>query len=178
MTCNVSSTMSGAFVALTAVTLLAVPTACTRGEQTADEGEETLGLGRIPSQVMATLTARFPGAEIQQWTREEEDGVVLYDFEFLQQGQKLEADIREDGSIHNWEREIPADELTEAVVAAVESEYPGFTHREIMAITAVVEGVETLEGYEIVFEAADGTAIEVMVTPEGVIAERDTVESG
>jgi uncharacterized membrane protein YkoI len=55
---------------------------------------------------MAKLRARFPEAEIQQWTREEEDGVVLYDIEFRQQGRKFEADIKEDGAIDNWEREI------------------------------------------------------------------------
>jgi hypothetical protein len=177
MTHGTSPTMRAALLALLAGTL-AAPTACTPADRAAEEGAATLDQTQIPSQVMATLNARFPGAEIQQATREEEDSVVLYDIEFMQEGRKLEADIREDGSIHNWERAIAADSLPEVVKAAVERESPGSTLREMMAITAVTEGGETLEGYEIVFRAADGRIIEVTVAPDGVIAERDTVESG
>lgn len=171
------SAMRGAFLAVVTGLLLA-PIACTRVEERGERSEDTLDLDQIPGQVTAALNARFPGAEIQQWTREEEDGIVIYDFEFLQQGRKREADIGEDGTIHNWESEIAAEELPDAVTAAVETEYPGSTYREIMAITAVVEGAEALEGYEIVFEAADGAVIEVTVAPDGAILERDTMESG
>ncbi|MDH3292178.1 MAG: hypothetical protein OEO20_11080 [Gemmatimonadota bacterium] len=134
--------------------------------------KDTLDLDKIPQQVMDALRARFPRAEIRQWTREEEDDIVLYDIEFTQQGRKLEADIKEDGTIHNWEREIAADDLPASVRTAVEREYPESTLEEVMAITAVTEGTEALEGYEIVLETADGKEIEVTVAPDGTILER------
>jgi hypothetical protein len=140
--------------------------------------EETLRIGQIPAQVMAALQARFPEAEIRESTREEEDGVVLYDIEFQQQGRKFEADIKEDGTIDNWEMEIPATDLPEVVMSVVRSKYPESTIQEVMAVTVVKEGNEALEGYEIVLETADATGVEITVAPDGTILEEDTGEPG
>ncbi len=86
--------------------------------------KDTLDLARIPARVMDVLRARFPEAEIRQWTREEEDGVVLYDIEFTQEARKFEADIKEDGTIHNWELEIAVNDLPRAVREAVARSIP------------------------------------------------------
>ncbi len=138
---------------------------------------DTLSLEQIPSQVMDALMARFPQAEIHLWTREEEDEIVIYDIEFTQQGRKFEADIKEGGTIHNWEREITADDLPEVVKAVVENRYAESVLKEIMAITAVTEGTEALEGYEIVLVTADEQEIEVTVAPDGTILEEDPGET-
>ena len=45
------------------------------------------------------------------------------------------------------------------------------TMKEIMAITAINDGKEALEGYEIVLETADKKDVEVMVAPGGKILE-------
>jgi len=132
-------------------------------------------LDQIPAQVMAALKTKFPEAVIQQWTREEEDGVVLYDIEFEQQGRKFEADIKEDGTIDNWEREVAAADLPAVVMSVVRGKYPRSTIQEIMAITLVEGAKETLEGYEIVLETAD-TRHEVTVAPDGTILEEDSGE--
>ena len=125
----------------------------------------------IPKAVMDALKAKFPQARIQVWTMEQEGGLVLYDIEFTQQGRKFEADVIADGTIHNWEREIVAEDLPEAVTATVEHRYAGSTMKEIMAITAVDEGDEALEGYEIVLDTADGTEVEITVAPDGAVLE-------
>ena len=87
--------------------------------------------------------------------RKRSDIVVFYDIEFRQQGRKFEADIKEDGTIHNWEREITVGDLPEVVMSVVANKYPESTITEIMAITAVTVGTEALEGYEIILETAD-----------------------
>ena len=133
-------------------------------------------VSQIPKAVMDALRARFPQAEIRVWTREEEEGVVLYDIEFTQQGRNFEADIIEDGTIHNWEREIGAEDLPQVVKEAVQSKYPAATIKEIMAITAVEAGNEALEGYEIVLDTADGRAVEITVAPDGTILEEGPAE--
>lgn len=162
--------VSGVFVAgLVAASVLAAPAVHA-------QVRDTLDLDKIPKQVMDALKARFPQAEIHQWTREEENDVVLYDIEFKQQGRKFEADIKEDGTIHNWEREIAAGDLPEVVKAAVDNRYPESTIKEIMAITAVTAGTEALEGYEIILETADEKEIEVTVAPDGTIMEEDPGE--
>jgi hypothetical protein len=42
---------------------------------------------------------------------EHEGDVVIYDFEFEQDGRNFEADIREDGTIHNWEQQVAVRDL-------------------------------------------------------------------
>jgi hypothetical protein len=59
---------------------------------------------QIPQKVMDGLKAKFPNPEIDKWTKEKEGESVVYDIEFKQGGQQLEADIREDGTMHNWEK--------------------------------------------------------------------------
>ncbi|MGH7560217.1 MAG: hypothetical protein ACRENB_04270 [Gemmatimonadales bacterium] len=146
--------------------LLVVPAPIARAQE-----KSKLGLDKIPPKVMNTLKTRFPGAEIAKWTREEEDGVVIFDFEFRVNGRNFEADIREDGGIHNWEQAITPRELPDAVTQAVERRYPRSTLREIMRITAVKIGKESLEGYEIVLATADRKDVEVTVSPTGKILE-------
>ncbi|NIM97029.1 MAG: hypothetical protein GTO24_02755 [candidate division Zixibacteria bacterium] len=133
-------------------------------------------LDKIPKVVMDALKAKFPDAQIHEWTKEKEGDIVVYDIEFKQQDRKFEADIKEDGTIHNWEKEIAAGDLPESVKKAVEEKYPKSTHKEIMEITAVKEGKDVLEGYEIVLETADIKEVEVTVTLDGRILEESGEE--
>ncbi len=138
--------------------------------------QEKPNLEGIPKSVIDALQTKFPKAEILKWTKEREGDFVIYDFEFEQEGRKLEADIKEDGTIHNWEREIAAADLPDAVRKAVEDKYPNHTALEVMAITAVTDGKDALEGFEIVLRTAAGKEIEVTVAPDGKILEDSSDE--
>jgi hypothetical protein len=142
----------------------------------AQDKKDPLDVDKIPRKVMYTLKTRFPRAEIHKWTKEKEGDVVIYDIEFTQRKQKYEADIKEDGTIHNWEMEIPAKDVPEAVKAAVDKKYPKAAWKEIMQITEVKNGKEVLEGFEIVLETADKKEVEVTVAPDGKILEDSTAE--
>lgn len=133
------------------------------------------GGAQIPKVVMDALTARFPKAIVETWTREEEKGTVIYDIEFRQGGRKGEADIRQDGTFVNWEEAIPASELPGAVRRAVDGKYPGSRIVELMRITAVTDGKEALEGYEITLETAGKKTVELTVAPDGRIVEESAV---
>jgi hypothetical protein len=135
------------------------------------KAEADLKLDKIPQVVMNALKAKFPNAEIHKWTKEKEGDIVVYDIEFKQQNQKFEADIKEDGSIHNWEKEITAEDLPVAAMKTVETKYSQSTIKEIMEITAVTEGKDALEGYEIVLETPNKKDVEIMVAPNGKILE-------
>ncbi len=136
---------------------------------------EDLRLDKIPKLVIDALKTKFPQAEIHKWTKEQEGNIVVYDIEFEQVGRKFEADIKEDGTIHNWEKAIGIEDLPEAVKKSVGEKYPNSTLKEIMEITAVIDGRDTLEGYEIVLQTAEMKEVEVMVAPDGKILE-DTGE--
>lgn len=130
-------------------------------------------LDKIPKAVMDTLKSKFAKAEITKWTKETENGTVVYDIEFTQEGRKCEMDIKEDGTIINIERAIEAKDLPEAVTKAIDKKYANSKLKEIMEIKAGKE--EKLEGYEVVLETADKKSVEVTVAPDGKIVE-DTGE--
>ncbi len=126
---------------------------------------------QIPKKVMDGLRAKFPNAQIDKWTREEEGDIFVYDIEFKQEEQKFEADIKEDGTIHNWEKAIVAKNLPVAVRKTVEKKYPKAAIVEIMEITAVKDGKDLLEGYEIVLKTHDKKDVEVTMAPDGKVLE-------
>jgi hypothetical protein len=136
-----------------------------------NKAADDLQLDEIPQIVMNGLKAKFPQAEIHRWAKEKEGDIIIYDFEFKQAGRNFEADIKVDGSIHNWEKAIEITDLSEAAKKAVETKYPESAMKEIMEITAVTDGEDALEGYEIVLETADMKEVEVTVAPDGEIIE-------
>ncbi len=141
----------------------------------AQEGDKP-DLGDVPTPVLDGLKARFPHADVQKWSKEREGEIVVYDFEFNQDGRKLEADVREDGTLYNWEKAIAAEELPASVREAAGERYPDASIREIMEITAVKDGKEELEGYEIVMETGDNEEVEIMVAADGEILEDSSEE--
>jgi hypothetical protein len=138
--------------------------------------EEAVPLDKIPKAVKDALLSKFPKAKIDKCTRAKEGGAVVYDIEFHQQnGRKAEADIKEDGTWINYEKEIDAKDLPKAVRDAIEKKYPKSTLKEIMAETEVKGKDEKLSAYEVVLETADKKKLEVRVSPGGKILE-DTSE--
>jgi len=125
----------------------------------------------VPETVMKGLKARFPHSEITKWTKEQEGEMVIYDFEFTQEGHRLEADVKEDGSIHNWEKEVSPQDLPAAVTKTVSALYPGSTMKEAMLVTEVEDGTDEPEGYEILLRTSDGREVEVAVSPGGEVLE-------
>lgn len=125
----------------------------------------------IPDIVMDALKTKFPDAKIQKWEKEDEDDLVLYDIEFKKGDSKFEADIREDGTIHNWEKEIEAANLPEAIKKLIEDEYPDAELEEIMEISTIQEGNDVLEEYELVLRLADEQKIEITLAPDGQLLE-------
>ena len=85
----------------------------------APAGNEPKDLDKIPKPVLETLKAKFPAAKIQKWSKEVEGGKVVYDIEFKLDGRKAEADILEDGTLHNFEKEFDARDLPKAVTEAI-----------------------------------------------------------
>jgi hypothetical protein len=126
---------------------------------------------QMPKRIMDGLKAKFPRAEVDKWTKEKEDDNFIYDIEFKQGGQKFEADIKEDGTIYNWEKAIADKDLPAAVRKAVEKKYPKASMKEIMEITTVKNGRDELEGYEIVLKTGGKKDVEVTVAPDGTILE-------
>ena len=135
------------------------------------QNKDKLNLDKIPKKVMDALQAKFPMPKITKWTKEKEAGDIVYDIEFQYKGRNYEADIKEDGTIVNYEREIAAKDLPAAVSRAVQARYPKSTLKEVMEMFDVHGKDEKLHGYEIVLQTADRKEVEVTVAPDGKILE-------
>jgi hypothetical protein len=154
----------GVFAVLVAVVFV-LPAALTCA------GDEPKDLDKIPKAVMDALKAKFPNARIDKWTKEKEDGKVVYDIEFKQDGRKAEADITEDGTILNFEKEFDAKDLPRAVTEAVQKKYPRSKLIEVMELTDIKGKKEVHGGFEIIVETADKKKVEVTVAKDGKIRE-------
>lgn len=131
---------------------------------------------KIPNKVMEGLKGKFPHPVIENWTREKEGGMVLYDIEFKQEGQKFEADIKEDGSIDNWEKAIQSKDLPTAVRNAVGKKYPNSSIKEVMQTMVIKNGKDQLEGYEITLRTDSKKHVEVTIAPDGNMLEDSGVK--
>lgn len=139
--------------------------------------EETITQEQIPSAVMNAVRAKFPTAKIEKSAREKENGVVIYDLEFTQNGRKTEADIREDGSYINYELAIPANTLPKVVRAAVGKHARGATIKEVMEETAVDGQDEKRSAYEVVLVGPSKDEFELRLAPDGKVLEDSRTEA-
>jgi hypothetical protein len=151
--------------------LLFLLAAVSHAREDKDKEKDKLDLDKIPKKVMDALKAKFPKAKIHKWTKEKEAGAVVYDIEFKQGDQKFEADIKEDGTIVNYEEEVQAKDLPAAVKKTVDKKYPKAKLKEIMKITDIKDKKEVRGGYEIVLETADKKEVEITVADDGKVLE-------
>ena len=135
----------------------------------ADAGaqDEPVAAGKLPQKVMATLKARFPGASITTATKTVENGGIVYDVEMTRNGRKHEMDVREDGSIVNFENEIGVKDLPRAVIEAVNAAYPQCTITEAMEVMVIKNQKDTVEEYEVLIVTAGKKELELTVSPDG-----------
>ena len=82
-------------------------------------------------------------------------------------GRKHEMDVKEDGTIVNFENEIAVTDLPAAVVAAVKAKYPKCTIKEAMEVMVIKDKKDVIEEYEVVIETADKKEVELAVSPDG-----------
>src|SRR5262245_57333559 len=133
--------------------------------------DERVPADKLPQKVAATLKAKFPGATITTATKTRENGEVIYDVEMTRAGRKHEMDVREDGSIVNFETEIAIKDLPRAVTAGITARYPHCTFKESMQVMEIKDGKDTVVEYEVLIVTADKKDLELTVSPDGKIKE-------
>ena len=129
--------------------------------------EKKISLDKVPKEVMESVKARFPGAEISSVEKETEDGEVVYDFELKHEGRKYEMDIKADGTITEIEKEVAAKDVPESVTNALKAKYPNATIKEVMEVNKVKGKEEKPDHYEITIVTADNKKLEVEVSLDG-----------
>jgi uncharacterized membrane protein YkoI len=129
--------------------------------------DKKIALDKVPKEVMDSVKARFPGAEVTSVEKETEDGEVVYDFELKHEGRKYEMDIKADGTITEIEKEVAAKDVPEAVTNALKAKYPNATIKEVMEVNKVKGKEEKPDHYEVTIVTADNKKMEVEVSLDG-----------
>lgn len=129
--------------------------------------DEKVDIDKLPMRVSETLKARFPGAQITTATKTLENGDVIYDIEMTRRGRKHEMDVKEDGTIVNFENQIAVSALPAAVAAAVRAMYPKCTIKEAMETMVIKDNKDIVDEYEVLILTAEKKELELAVSPDG-----------
>ena len=139
--------------------------------------EETIAIDKLPKEVTAAIQKRFSGHEIQSAAKEADDGKVLYEVILNKDGKKTEVSLTAAGVITEIEEQLEAKDLPKPVAKALEDKFPKATYEKIESEIKVVDGKETLEGYEVKLVDQNKKRWEVEILPDGKIKEASEIKS-
>jgi uncharacterized membrane protein YkoI len=131
-------------------------------EQEDDEGDLTIG--QVPQPARAALLKLAGPAEITEAEQEKEDGVLVYEAEWVLKGAKHEAAVTADGALIEIEETIPPEAAPAAVRAAIAKHFGPNAKVVIEKKMVVVYEVEA---------RVDGKERELLVFPTGRVHEED-----
>jgi len=103
---------------------------------------------KLPDPVEKAFRALFPAAEIHKVDAEEEDGVMVYDFEFRDGDNEKESDITADGT------------MLESTLVVVPEAIPAAALKSIRA-TAKGADMKRLEQIKLSYETKDGKVVKL-----------------
>jgi hypothetical protein len=129
--------------------------------------EEKVSVDKLPAAVKKTLKRKFPKAEIEKATKEVEDGNTVYEVELEIKDRSVDVSLKADGTILEIEREVPADELPEAVRKKLAARYP---KAKIEKAEEVTKGEDGPVRYEVAITT------EVVLTAKGKIVQAEEEE--
>jgi hypothetical protein len=129
--------------------------------------EEKVSVDKLPAAVKKALKRKFPKAEIEKATKEVEDGNTVYEVELEIKDRSVDVSLKADGTILEIEREVPADELPEAVRKKLAASYP---KAKIEKAEEVTKGEDGPVRYEVAITT------EVVLTANGKIVQAEEEE--
>jgi hypothetical protein len=126
--------------------------------------EEKVSVDKLPAAVKKALKRKFPKAEIEKATKEVEDGNTVYEVELEIKDRSVDVSLKADGTILEIEREVPADELPEAVRKKLAARYP---KAKIEKAEEITKGEDGPVRYEVAITT------EVVLTANGKIVQAE-----
>lgn len=151
------------------LTALVLPGVIARG------ADKKISKQDVPAKVMDSINSRFPNADVTGIEKENENGGVVYDFELKHDGHKYEADVKEDGTITEIEKEVAAKDLPPALSHSIKAKYPDATIKEVMEVNKVTGTQEKPIHYEATISTG-GKEKEVVVSLDGKAVKEEADE--
>jgi len=164
--------MTVRLLAAVAAIALAVPAAAQQAQQgTAVQqqgvggGETRIEMSRVPQAVMQAAERAVSGVQWSYAQTEQEDGRTVYEIGGENaQGQLVEVDVLEDGTIEEIERQITMQDVPQQVQQALQREVQGF--RPSLIETSERDGQVAMYEFE---GTADGQETVVEIAPDGSV---------
>jgi hypothetical protein len=125
--------------------------------------EQSLKKKDVPRAVLEAFQKAYPKATVKGFSREVEEGKVLYEVESVEGKIHRDISYNPDGSVITLEETLPVSELPEAVRSSMKTDYPQAT---ITRCEKVTEG-QTVK-YELAIHSGQ-TKSEVVFDAEGKI---------
>lgn len=124
----------------------------------------------LPDAVKAAIDAKYPKAVIEE-SKEEKEGLTVYEVEFEQNEQETELTISPDGTIMEKEAEVAMSDLPEAIKAAITKAAEGGEVKEVKEeVTYWVVTLTKLETPKVTYRAEvikDGKESDVKIASDG-----------
>src|SRR5215471_6334071 len=129
---------------------------------------------KLPAAVAEAIKSECPNCTIAKVTREKEDGIIVYDFEF-RNGQG-EMDVAADGTILERETQVPTSKIPAPALDAIRNAGGTILLTETDEVRAEIKdgNVVKLDTPTIRYEAdlvKENKTSEVVVTPDGQVTE-------
>jgi uncharacterized membrane protein YkoI len=129
-----------------------------------ENDEDDLTIGQVPEPARAALLKLAGPAEITEAEQEKEDGVLVYEAEWVLKGTKHEAAVTADGTLIEIEETIPPEAAPPVVRAAIAKHFGSSAKVVVEKKMIVVYEVEA---------RVDGKEKELLVFPTGRVHEED-----
>jgi len=123
--------------------------------------EQQLKREQVPAAILAAFATAYPNAKIKGYSKEPENGQILYEIECVEGKTARDVTYAADGTLISVEETLDATEVPPGVKAALDRRFPG---GKIRKTEKVIKG--TVVGYE--FEIKHkGKKTEIVFDPEG-----------
>jgi hypothetical protein len=131
--------------------------------------EQKVPLDKLPAKVRDAVKAKFASAELIGASKEKEKDETIYEVTIKHEGHKIDVELKEDGTIIAYEKEIKVEDLPKAVSDAVKEKYGKVDYK----VAEEVFKKDKLEYYEVVVTTAEKKKFEVEVSAEGKILKEE-----
>ena len=135
--------------------------------------EITLSVDDIPGKILTDMNRSYPGAEVEEYSKEYEDGSWSYEIEFMFEGQEHEVKYSLDGTLIESERATTIEALPATVTRLLNSDYKSYSVEKIEEITQNGKIF-----YEVELIKSDGKGgLELVFSPDGQLISSE-IEDG
>ncbi len=137
---------------------------CEKKEQEREVTEK-----EVPKAVLQVFIQTYPGATVEEYAEEIEDGQKFYEISFEFEGRKIDAIYKPDGTVNAIEEIIATEQLPDVIHQAVSKEFPQFSIQ--LAEKIEKEGKMFFE--VIVLNIEKNKSYEILLSDKGIVIEKD-----